>query len=211
MIYEIKDTATPALQSLSAQLRRPRPLLEAAAKAVVNRLKDHFKARQGEGNRRGWPSHRFWYGVKGSVANATGVASVTDTSATVTVADHRFLHKLTGGTITPKRAKSLALPLHARAYALTGKGSIRGSGPPDLFVLKTVKGAWLVRNKEESRGKGKVARLRLEFWFRLLKRVTQAADPRALPPAGALEAAIDDAARQVGPRLLARQDQKGYA
>lgn len=207
LTIQVTDTATPFLRAAIARLQRPRPLLEAAGKALANRLKDHFKARQAAGNKHGWPSRRFWYGVGGSVANATALTEVTDRSATVTVADYRFAHKVTGGPIAPKRAAALTIPLTAKAYALGGKGTVREL-LPQAFVLRTKKGAYLVTNEQERKGRnvagmrGKVARIRLQFWFKLVKGVMQAPDPNALPPAAEMEGAVEAAARKVLPQLL---------
>jgi len=197
LIITANDQATPALDSAVRVARRPRAFMQAAGKAAANAFREHFKDRQAEGNVKGWPSRRFWFGVKGSVANATAMTDATDTSATVTVADPRFVHKITGGTVTPKRRKFLSIPLRAAAYALGGKGSVRES-QPDLFPIRTARGLWLVRNKAERRGrqvgKGRVKRVLLEFWFKLVRSVTHQADPRALPPPGAIERAIDNSA-----------------
>lgn len=202
----ITNTATPALRSAIAQLRRPRPILAAASKAVVQLLKSHFRDRQAEGNKQRWPSSRFWFGVRGSVANSVGVSSLTDTSATVTIADPRFAHKITGGTITPKRAKFLTIPLRAEAKRLGGKGTLRESAP-DLFVLKTSRGLWLVKSAWRRRGRGRSAikSQAFQFWFKLVKSVTQNPDPRAMPKDEALASAVELAVIRILPTLLRRQ------
>lgn len=181
---------TDALAEMGRTLSRPRTMMEAAGKEVVQALKAHFRERQGEGNRKGWPSRRFWFGVKNSVANATAVDEVTDTSAIVAIASPAFAHKIKGGTVRPKEAKAIAIPLRAEAYRMGGQGSIREhSKGRDLFLLKTRRGAWLVRQKSKSRGRGKIRTTTLEFWFKLVGAVTHKPDPRALPEAREIAAA----------------------
>jgi hypothetical protein len=197
----INDQATPFFNRAIAQVKRPRVLLEAASKEVVQTLKAHFKSKQLQGNKRGWRERYFWYGVRNSVAQSTGVSSITDTKAVVTVASPAFAHKVTGGPIVPKLRKWLTIPLTEQAYLLGGKGTVRES-QPDLFPITTKRGSYLVRNIVESRGRGKLRNNRLEFWFRLVKRVDQDADPTALPPEADLAAAVERSARIVLPRLL---------
>lgn len=196
MSLRIKDTATPALSMAIRRLERPRPVMEAAGKAVEVRLQRHFKERQAEGNKHGWPSQNFWHGGPNSVSSNTGLESVTETRATVAVADVRFMFKVEGGTIRPKRAKLLRIPLRAEAYALGNKGSVRESAP-FLKFIKTKSGFYLVRERDSV----------TEFWFRLVPKVTQEADPRALPPAGEFEAAIERAVDTVLPLLLKTEGQ----
>lgn len=205
--FRVDNTATPALNRAVEQLRRPRPLYAAAAKAIIQVLKNWFKYRQAEGNKKRWPPRYFWFGVRNSVANTVGVHSLDNTGAVVTVASPAFAHKVTGGDIVPKRKRFLTIPLNARAYKLAGKGTIRES-QPDLFVLRTIKGLWLVKSKftrGQRRGGRQVKRQTLEFWFRLVKRVTQRPDPRAMPPEGQLTAAAELATIRILPILLRRQ------
>lgn len=193
----VKDTATPALDASLKKLKSPRPLLQAAGKAVEVTLRDHFKARQAEGNKKGWPSRGFWYGEPDSVATALALDKVTDTAATVVVADRRFVHKVTGGTIQAKRSKFLAIPLRAEAYALGGKGSLRES-QPDLFPIRIGgKSGRLFLAKKQGNS--------FRAWFRLVRQVTQKPDPKALPDPAAITTSVEKAVAKVMPRLLLLQ------
>jgi hypothetical protein len=186
-------------------------LLEAQAKGVAVMMKGHFRLRQGEGNKKGWPLPKFWFGVKNTMASATGVAEVTEQQAIVTVADARMNQKVFGGTIRPKRAKTLVIPLTAAAARMASDGgSLRDE---DLKLIVTKKGAFLAKESFESRGatgrrRGKqppgIQRQRLQFLFRLVKSVTQKADPRALPTPEQFNESLRSTADKIVPRLIRR-------
>ena len=198
----LQQIGSDPLDRARALARRPAVLMQTVGKEVAVEFKTHFKERDREGNRRGWPSQHFWQ----RVANKTSHQAASDTSVTVTVASAPFVHKITGGTVTPKAAGALTIPLTAEAYAKNGKGTLRESFP-GLFVLRTRKGAWLVRSSMENRGQSRAPRVkgqrrerargvqreRLEFLFRLTKSVTHQPDPRALPAPARITGAIDRA------------------
>ena len=179
-VLEINDGATPRLQALLARLANPRPLHEAMGARMVNFLRTHFRSRQREGNRRGWPHRYFWYGTKG-VAQLTAMQKADETGAEIAIASPAFAHKVKGGTIEPKRGRALAIPLSAEAYKKSDQGRIPDVFK-DAFVIRTQKGAFIVRQLFERVTGKKFARSRLQFLFKLVPRVTQAADPHALPP-----------------------------
>ena len=104
----------------------------------------------------------------------------------MTVASVEFLHKLYGGTITPKRAKALSIPLTGEAYK-AGSASLF---PRPLHLVKR---------------KGKAPLLMDEFGavqYILLKSVTHQPDPNALPDWRRVEAAILQRARGLLARVL---------
>lgn len=167
--------------------KRPVVLMQTVGKEVAVELQRHFKQRDGEGNKRGWPSQHFWR----KVANKTSHQNATADGVTVTVASREFMHKVTGGKVTAKVAGALTIPLTAEAYAKAGKGTLRESFP-GLFVIRTKGGGAFLARNPKGKGKG-VAQGPPEFLFRLVKSVTHQPDPRALPPDSAIPAAIDRA------------------
>jgi hypothetical protein len=177
MTIELEDNATPRLRGMLAALRRRKPLLERMGKAVEVRLREHFAARNTEGNAKGWPKRNFWNRV---VRKATAFESATEEEASVAIASREFAQKLYGGTIRAQRGKYLAIPLTARAYRTGRPGLWSGAG---LSLVKTPKAALLVENLHSSLGrKGGGGRIRGgEAQYLLVKSVTQAPDPRALP------------------------------
>lgn len=176
-----KDTLTPELQRLLAAAKRPRTIWEAGGKSLQVEISAHLRRLQARGNAKGWPSQKFFAGKATSVEKHVGQPATTDKAAVVTISDPRFVHRITGGTVTPKRGKYLAIPLTAEAYAKAGKGSIRSS-MPGLFVVKFPRGLYLVREEATTvPGKGKTTSLRLLPLFKLVSKVTHRPHPEELP------------------------------
>lgn len=196
-----KDTITPELQRLMANVKRPVVVMQAGAKTVQVELSKHLKKLQGRGNKKGWPAQHFFAGGPASVERRLGINSVTDTSAVITIADPRFVHRIEGGTVRPKRRQWLAIPLTAAAYALSGKGSIRES-MPGLKVWRFKRGLFIVREIGESRGKG-IGRVRVILMFKLVKSVTHSAKPDEKPDEKSLGSAAGKAMERAA-RLLTR-------
>lgn len=199
-----KDTLTPELRRLMAQAKNPAPMFQAGAKAVQVAISTHLKSLQARGNLKGWPPQHFFAGAPASVERNVGIAKVSNAGAEITIADPRFVHRLTGGTVTPKRRKLLAIPLTAEAYAASGKGSIRHAFP-GLKVIKLPKGVFLVREVPEKRGEGKLSRLLIRPLFKLVPSVTHRPHPDEQPPTTDLAAAATKAMTRVA-HLLLRAD-----
>jgi len=192
---QIQDDATPILTQAIASLEKARPLMAAAGKRVVNEMRKHFRTRQGQGNKQGWPDRNFWYGATtASVSQNTSLADFSDTHASVVIADVRFAHKVKGGEIKPKRGKYLALPVRLEAYVA---GSPREGNITGLFFVRALGRAYLAKRD------GK----KLSVYYRLVKSVNQPADPDAMPAQGVLESAIDDEANKYIQRLLRKGGQ----
>lgn len=185
-----RDTVTPELARILQQVKRPQALMQAGAKAMQVGISQHLRTLQARGNLQGWPEQKFFAGKSTSVERNVGISEITNTRAVVTIADPRFVHRIEGGTVTPKRRKFLTIPLSALAYALSGKGSLRQSAP-DLRMIFTRKGAWLV--KERPSGS---AGNRFDFWFKLVKSVTHKPHPDEMPSTARLAALAEAAMRK---------------
>lgn len=190
---EIRDEATPLLRRLHAQLApgKRKPLMATAGKALERALREHFKALDADPNtaraRKGWPKQNFW---KRRVADNTRLERVTNHSATVAIASREFLMKVYGGTIRPGPGKrALAIPLRAEVY-----GRRPSANPvPGLFVYRSRSGkAFLARAEDDAE---------LVLYYRLVARVTQKRDPRALPPSKDVRKAIDHTVNRWATRL----------
>lgn len=200
-----RDTMTPELQRLAAQMQRPRAVLEAGAKTLQVEISRHLRRLQARGNVKGWPPQKFFAGKATSVEKRVGLAELTDVRAVVTIADPRFVHRITGGRVTAKRAKYLAIPLTAEAYAKAGKGSIRES-MPGLKVIQFKRGLYLCRETSERRthqATGSVKRARLFPLFKLVRSVTHRPHPEEMPNLAELSATTG-AAMLKAARLLLR-------
>lgn len=189
LITLTQDTITPELARLIKECKRPRALYQAGAKSVQKEISAHLRRLQDRGNVKGWPPQRFFAGRATSVERNVGIDSVTDRSATITIADPRFSHRIAGGVVTPKRKKFSAIPLTAEAYAAAaGRGSIR-EAMPGLKVIQFKRGLYLCREvgtktTRGATGKRKfnpVKSLRLIPLFKLVRRVTHRPHPGEMP------------------------------
>src|SRR5688572_23363316 len=89
--------ARSVLVEISGPLENRRELNEVLAHRLADELRDHFRTKNAEPNKKGWSKTNFW----SQVAAATAVGEITDESATVSVADQRYNIHLYGGTIRP--------------------------------------------------------------------------------------------------------------
>jgi hypothetical protein len=192
-----KDTITPELSRIMREVKRPRSLYAAGAKAVQKGIVAHLQDLQSRGNAKGWPEKKFFSGGPDSVRKRVGISALSDAGAVVTIADPRFVHRIEGGTVTPKRAKSLAIPLTAEAYAASGKGTLR-EAMPGLVLIKTSKGAFLAM-PTDNRGKG---RDQLRIMFKLVPSVTHRPHPDEMPDTEKLSEAARGAMQKAGEILL---------
>ena len=177
--FKVKDTGTAALDE-RMQTLDPARLAPRVGAAVQLLWQRHFLTLGP--NKRGWPTTNFWPGA----ARATSWAPTPD-GVRITVNQIGGRQRYYGGTISAVRARALTIPISPDAY---GKRASEFTG---LFLLKTKRGAYLVRYADQvsssgSSGKrrckgneGKRARAALQFLFKLQASVTQAADPNVLP------------------------------
>lgn len=166
---------------------KPAGALKIAGRTVQNSLKKHFARRNQVTNKKGWKRQYFWQQIADSVQLAT-----TDTSATVVVNDPRFLLKVFGGVVRPKRAKALAIPLKEEFYGVNPS-----TFPKDKFILVKSKQGQNLGLLAEKQPDGS---LRLAYVLR--KIATHKPDSNALPPlddilAGVQKAVLDYRDREI--------------
>lgn len=192
-----KNTATPDLRAKMEKVGRKRVFYQAGAKAVQVEISSHLRRLQARGNRKGWPSQKFFAGKSTSVEKNVGITKLSDAGAEITIADPRFVHRITGGDVTRKRKRNIAIPLTAEAYAAAGRGSIIES-MPGLEVIKFPRGVYLCRTVD-ARGKEKA---RIFPLFKLVKSVTHNPHPEEAPDENVLRSAALKAMHKVGDLLL---------
>lgn len=173
-----------ALQQLLARAQRPRTLLEAAARSVRRTLVRHFSLRDLQQNRLGGDRTHWW----GAVARSTHVGSVTDRQATITISHRGIGLKVYGGTVVPREAQALTIPIHAEAHGRRAATLEMLTGTK-LFRLQPKKGGpvFLVRTLGDGT---------LRFLYVLKTMARFSADPRALPERTAMETAATTAAAE---------------
>jgi hypothetical protein len=163
--------------------RNPRRLLLAAGRTVGNELKKHFLARDhNEPNKLSERRSHFWE----AVARTVQQPQMEDANTiSVSVNHPAFAQKVFGGRIKAKLAGALTIPVEERAYGRTTHTFEAETGLK-LFLLRTGKSKFqnAVLAVKDTNAKG------FTVEYVLAKSVDQKADPDALPPKSALEAAI---------------------
>lgn len=177
-IFQQYDGLTPDIRRLANVATSTRGLMYRMGKAIEGEHRAHFRLRDQQPNKRGFPKRHFWR----SIQQATALSSFTERSAVVTIADPRLLHKITGGTLTAKRARMLAIPVSPRAYKV---GSPRIFGKPLSLIVRKGKPALLVEQKKRQ----------WDIHYVLKRSVYQQPDPNALPAVPKVQAAINAAAQ----------------
>lgn len=182
-----EDTATPALAATTRGLA-PAALGAVIGRAGRNTVREHLFARDGQGNALGGRRTHFF----GQAARATNFALQGDT--VVIAIDHvGIAQRFFGGTIRPKSAKYLTIPVHPAAH---GKRAREFS---DLEVIFGAGGrpVALARKARGRRGFG-------EIYYRLVRSVTQQPDTSVLPTDAQLDSAIQSEVEPYVQRLVDR-------
>jgi hypothetical protein len=169
-----KDEVTPHLRKLLKEAESNGPLAKVLGRAGANTLKKHFRSRNKTPNQLGGTRTNFWSRVAESVQSPVSRPG----KIVIPVSHPAIAQKVFGGTITPKKAKNLAIPIDAQAH---------GKSPrvfPLLQFAMTRAGVKLLGLKENGGFKA---------LYILKKSVTQDADPKALPPDAVMGRALETA------------------
>lgn len=172
-----KDEVTPHLRRLLKQAEPGSPLFRVLGRATANELKKHFRARNSkQPNKLGGRRTNFW----SRVAESVHAPKHSAREILVPVNHPAIAQKVFGGTITPRKAKNLAIPIHPQAH---------GKSPriiPGLFFWRSARG---------TRGLGiKGSGGELVPLYVLKPSVTQSADREALPQGRQISDALTKAA-----------------
>lgn len=184
----VSDKATPALRELIESYTPARFAARVGPK--LQQLTEEHLAALGP-NVKGYPSTRFWEKFARNVRwipREDGVA-IAILPAIVNGRQVGLRQSVFGGTIVPQSVSMLAIPISPVSY-----GHVP-SDFPNLFLLKTVKGAFLCQHGEEISGKtgrvigrrglgghvGRRIRANINFLFKLTASVTQTGNRNVLP------------------------------
>lgn len=118
---EFKDLASAEVRRV-IRAARPEAVIKVGARGVTNRLRSHFDFLQAtRPNQLRGKRTNFWRGCR----DATHIASVTATKATIAISQIGFAQRLLGGKIRPGRSinpktgrptRFIAFPVKADAY-----------------------------------------------------------------------------------------------
>lgn len=201
---EVIDGITPELSRIAREFSDTRPLMAACGKRLEVEVRKHFAELDRKPNSMGWPKRHFW---NRQVRSKVILTSVTSTTAVVTVDSPEAVHRIEGGTIRPKRAKTLAIPANADAYRT---GSPREADIDQLEYLPLHQGnlvGALIRRFQTIIRKTKTAYKAVkevggEVFYWLVRKVTTRAHPEEQPNREKLNAAVIDEARKLFARIL---------
>jgi len=110
----IEDNSRTILVEVQGQVKNRAGLNKVLANRWADELKDHFRSKNATPNKLGGRRTNFWNGV----ADDTGVTGVTEEGAVLTVASQAFRLHLNGGTVKPKQAKALTVPIVPEAHGI---------------------------------------------------------------------------------------------
>ena len=150
-----------------ARRLRSNSMMEAAGYSLHNALAQFY---EGKGS-------TFWARFSPNAQEGFRI-HVTPNRATASIGGYTgaiLAHKIHGGTVRPKYAGALTLPLSPEARRA---GSPRDGRTPELFIFKAKSGHAFLAQPGPRGGK---SRSRLKLWYILLKAVTHRADPDSKP------------------------------
>lgn len=221
---DISGAAGEDLERVAARLQRPRGLLRAAQMGVANELRAHFDRRDSEPNKMGWPSRNFWIGIAERVVAESSQVTDSSATVTVASPElaHKItggtITAKRGGSLTlpaSAEAYSAGSPREGNTPALRVAlvfdpqyDCYRAALVAAVDYLREVRSGKqagvLVRAKQSKLTVGEDGSVKQSksnatqgldtVWYWLVKSVTQAADPRALPDPAMLETAVREAA-----------------
>lgn len=192
------DATGRNLQALSARLANPDGLSKVVGRLGVNLLKDHFRSRNATPNKLGGRRTNYWQRVADSVQDPR----VGNGEVRISINEPTFAQKVFGGTITPKAAKALTIPVNPAAHGVTA-AVLESEIGTKLFLVKKnggsalgVLAARLGESKE------------LTVFYVLVASVDQAPDPDALPPFESFASALVKKAEEYVARVTKNPTQE---
>jgi hypothetical protein len=191
IIINDKDTIKQ-LGQIAHQLENPDALLKVLGRRGANELKDHFRRRNLTPNKLGGRRTNFWRQVADSVNSPVPEGR---SRIRISITHPAFAQKVFGGTITPKRANALTIPVAPEAHGRTVAVFQQETGI-QLFLLRK-KGGGLSNLLA-----GLIAAKQVKVFYVLVKSVDQAPDPDALPDRQKFNLAILETADEMLQRQI---------
>lgn len=191
-IFIDTSRAVAMLKRVSERISRPGLLMASVLESAKRVVHDHFQRLHSERNRYGSGFYARFSRQENLVSKITDPGN----TGTLEIKDENgaLRHKISGGTVTAKRAKFLTLPVseHARRESARGSGPAHG-GIPGLFFARRKNGRGLFLATENAG--------RIVVHYLLKKSVTHKPHPEVFPSrtslAKAVQAACDEFAESL--------------
>lgn len=192
-----KDEVTPHLQRIFKTMQPGGALQKVLGRGGANALRRHFRDLNAKRpNKLGGKRTNFYSRVAESVQSPVNIGS----TIRITIAHPHIAQRLYGGTITPRKAKMLAIPVHASAHGISPRvypgllayipSKKRGDG-----VLIAGEERTITRGKRKG-GKRIVPKESGPVIYALKGAISQRADPSVMIPAATMSAALIEAAKE---------------
>lgn len=190
MLFSIVIDAGDAISRLKRT--EPKSMERRALALAAGRAANRVRARFGKLNSERSPRSNF-YDTEGA-RKVTSSVDPDGESARVEIASLQMLHKLVGGTVRPKNASAIAVPLTewARGVSREKSGTLRSRR--DLFAAKSRSGKLMLWRVSGLGGDP-------EPEFVLLRHVTHRPHPEIIPPEKEFEKDLESAAKTCAKRL----------
>lgn len=198
-----RDTATPAVQSLLSGLR-PEQLQNVIGRSAVQSYRTHlFGLNRTRPNALGGQRTNFY----AAAARATSY-TVQGDFVVVSINQQGMAQRYFGGTIRPRTAKFLTIPVHPSAHGhRAGEFDLEvvfgRNGEPIALATKSSK-VNIIRQTATGRVTRRLGGRMGEIYFRLVKSVNQQPDPTVLPYPEQVQADVLRAAATYAQLLIDR-------
>lgn len=196
LTIDLRDPVSEVLSRVVSKLRRPEALVLPVARQAANLLRRHYrKLEQTAPNKMGGVRTHWWRQVHDSVHNPIMVSA---TAAAVAITQPGVVLRLKGGTVRPKQARALAIPVNRISYGVWARDWAFQHPDRPLFKIKGPRGTYLAAKAGEGSK-------RLVVLYRLATRAEIPPDPRVLPEAQEFQASLRSYAAQRLLTLINRQ------
>lgn len=204
-ITTLRDEVTPALMRLDGGLQRDR-LFPIIGRSATNTIREHlFGLNASRPNTLGGPRTNFYAGA----ARSTQFQIVGD-DVIVSINHVGIAQRYFGGTIRPKVAKYLTIPVHPKAYGHRAREFdlelVFGRNGEPIALATKANLITIVRQKRNGEVTRTLGGRRGEIMFRLVKQVTQQPDPTVLPYTELIESRAQRDVTSYINRLVERQE-----
>jgi hypothetical protein len=184
---DLRDQVSDLMIRARSNLQRPEALLLPVARYGATLLRRHYrKLEAGAPNKLGGERTHWWQQVHDSVHNPI---LLSPTLASIEITQPGVALRLKGGTVRPKNAGALAIPINRLSYGVWARDWVFRHPEMPLFKIKGPRGTYLA-------AKAGPGSKRMLILYKLMLQVEIPPDPRVLPPAQEFQASLATYAAQ---------------